>query len=151
MEVLNNTEENNFEEEADSRIKTRPVLLSVVCVLSFIGSGMMLFSFSMLGLFHDTFVQMKDLPQFQMAGMEVILATPPNIFLIGAFFYLATIFGTRQMWNLKKIGFHVYTLSQFALIFLSSFYIFSDHFPSGDLMLSASFVLLYAVFLKDMA
>ena len=147
---MNNTEENENRMEAGSRIKMRPVLLSIMCILTFIGSGMMFFSFSMLGLFHEKFVQMKNLPQLQMPGMDIMLATPPKVFLIGAIFYLSSFVGAFLMWKLRKPGFHIYTLSQFALLFLSSFYIFTDHFPAGDLMLSVSFVLFYAVFLKEM-
>jgi hypothetical protein len=151
LEALNNQDENNMDIRQEEEAKRRPFLLSFICVLSFIGSGMMLFSFGMLGLFHDTFVQMKDMPQLQMEGLDVVLATSPHLYLIGALIYLFSILGVLQIWKLKKTGFHIYTISQFALLFLTSFYLFPGRPIINDILVSASFVFFYAVYLREMS
>ena len=148
---MNNTEENNFDTRQEEGRKKRPFLLSFICVLSFIGSGLMLFSFGMMGIFHDIFVQMKDMPQLQMEGIDAVLATPPKLYLIGAIMYLFSIFGVWNMWKLKRIGFHIYTLSQFALLFLTSYFLFPGKPVINDILVSASFVFFYAVYLREMS
>jgi hypothetical protein len=136
--------------EQEIKNTTRPPLLTFLCVLTFIGSGLMMFSFMMLGLFYNTFVTTaleayKDLP-----GMDIIMGTPPWAFVVTALAYSLSLSGALLMWKMRKAGFHAYTLAQFVLLFLSSFIIYPGNISFGDLLLSLLFVLLYASHLRMM-
>lgn len=136
--------------DQETKNTVRPPLLTMLCLLSFIGSGMMLFSFMMLGLFYDTFVttaqeNYKDLP-----GLDIILGTPPWAFTLTALGYALSLTGAMYMWRLRKTGFHIYTLAQFFLLFITSFIIYPGNISFGDLLLSLMFVLMYASHLRIM-
>lgn len=128
----------------------RTSLLTLLCILSFIGSGLMLFSFLMIGLFYGTFAEISQNKAMQLPGADIILGTPPWAFLVTAFCYAMSLLGALYMWRLKKVGFHVYTLAQFFLLFLSSFVIYPASISFGDLLLSLMFVVLYATHLRLM-
>jgi hypothetical protein len=53
------------------------------------------------------------------------------------------------MWRLKKIGFHVYTISQLLIIVVSMIYL-GVSITSGGTFLSLAFIILYAMNLKSM-
>ncbi|MEI6575008.1 MAG: hypothetical protein WCO63_02400 [Bacteroidota bacterium] len=128
----------------------RTPLLSFLLILSFAGSGMMLFAFLMIGLFYDNFVLITQSPALIMPGKEIVVNTPPWAFFFGFLFYSLSLSGTIYMWQLKKTGFHIYTLSQFFLLFLSTYVIYPREITLGDLLFSVMFVLLYATHLKLM-
>lgn len=128
----------------------RPVFLSIICVLTFLGSGFMAMSFFFSGVFHQTILKISQSPGFQIPGIELFQNTPPWTFIIGSIFYAISLIGGIFIWNLKKIGFHLYTTSQIALLFLTSFYVYPGGLPSGDLLFTSSFVLLYSMHLKIM-
>jgi hypothetical protein len=142
--------EETHEQEKQVRPPARPVFLSVICILTFIGSGFMAMSFFFSGVFHDLIVKLSKSPELQFPGMELFQYTQPWAFLTGTLFYLASLAGSIFMWNLRKIGFHIYTSSQLALIFLTTFFIYPGGLPSGDLLISSTFILIYFMHLRFM-
>lgn len=128
----------------------RPTMLTVLCILTFIGSGMNLFSSLVIAGFYDTFVEIATefAEKFNLPGMDVIIEARPVFFLISAIFYAGSIAGAVLMLNLKKIGFHVYTTSQILLI-ITPMYFFHQSSPGiPDLLFAGIFVWLYAMNLK---
>lgn len=142
-------EENN-EQEKRVLPPVRPVFLSIICILTFIGSGFMAMSFFFSGIFHQLIIQITRQPEFQLPGMEMFENTPAWAFVTGSVFYLISFLGGIFIWNLKKVGFHLYTSSQIALLFLTSFYVYPGGLPSGDLLFTSSFILLYSMHLRIM-
>jgi hypothetical protein len=128
----------------------RPPMLTMLCVLTFIGSGLMMISFMMLGLFYDTFVTTAKETYKNLPGLDIILETPPWAFTLTALANALSFAGALLMWKMRKKGFHAYTLAQFILLFLSSFAIYPGSISFGDLLLSLMFVLLYASHLRVM-
>ena len=121
----------------------RPQLLTALCILSFIGSGMSGFSFFMVYSAYDDF-----LPQLQefagtFPGMEFIIKAPKNFFLAGFMLYSFSFFGVNLLWRLKKVGFHFYAGAQVALLLLPVIYIKDYPLPFLDGLLTALFVILY--------
>ena len=55
------------------------------------------------------------------------------------------------MWNLKKIGFHFYTIAQILLIIVSRVYMPQLPFPLFEIMISLVFITFYARNLKLMS
>jgi len=130
----------------------RPNLLTILCILTFVGSGLNLFSSIMVAAFFDQFaVLAQDFGEkFNLPGMELFLEAKPLYFLASALGYAIAITGAIMMFRLKKIGFHIYTTAQILLI-LVPMYFFHMSGPSIlDIILSGTFVILYSTNLKIM-
>ena len=136
-----------------SRI-SRPNMLTVLCILTFIWSGLFSFSSLMTFLLFDYVKSLapevaKIWKQPELADMFVHVS--PLFFACMAGISLLAIAGAIQMWKLRRIGFHVYTVAQILLI-IAPMYFFRRPGPSiPDVLISGVFVLLYAFNLKDMS
>ena len=60
------------------------------------------------------------------------------------------------MWNLRRIGFHLYTLSQLLVLVVTVLFLGKEHLLLGDVMFTLLFVIYYyfslrrlGVFVKD--
>lgn len=130
----------------------RPNLLTTLCILTFIGSGMNLFSSLVIAGFYDIFVEIAQefSQKFNIPGMEQILEARPIYFVVSAVFYAVSIAGAILMLQLKKIGFHVYTIAQILLVIAPMYFM---HLPGPgvpELLFSGLFILLYSMNLKIM-
>lgn len=125
-------------------------LLTFLCIITFISSGLMAFMELMVTLNYSSIVQMIESGEISMPGIEIFKNMPFNYFLLGFIFYATSVLGAIFMWNLKKIGFHVYTASQLALIISAVIYRPGEGFPVLDLILTVLFVILYASNLRFM-
>ena len=131
----------------------RPTLLTVLCILTFIGSGMNLFSGLVISGFYDVFVEIarEFSKKFNIPGIDLLLETKPLFFLVTAIFYAGSLAGAIFMIQLKKIGFHIYTIFQILLILAPMYFM---HLASPDLpalLFSGLFILLYSMNLKFMS
>lgn len=131
----------------------RPTLLTVLCILTFISSGMNLFSGLVIAGFYDIFVEIAQefAQKFNIPGIDLLLETSPMFFLVTAIFYAGSLSGAILMMRLKKIGFHVYTIFQILLILAPMYFM---HLPSPgfpELIFSGLFILLYSTNLKFMS
>lgn len=130
----------------------RPLLLTVLCILTFIGSGLNIFSSLFIGFFFEQFVSvaLEIAEKFNLPGVEAITQAPRAFFYSSALFYIGSLAGAVLMWNLKKVGFHMYTVSQILLI-IAPMYFMKLQGPSLlDVILSALFVILYSIHLRLM-
>ncbi len=130
----------------------RTRLLTILCILTFIGSGMNLISSFMIAAFYDTFVEVAKTfaEKFNLPGMEMIVESPPVFFLTTGLFYAASLTGALLMWNLKKAGFHVYTIAQILLVIAPMYFLKMQGPSMPDLLFSGTFVILYGMNLKTM-
>ncbi len=131
----------------------RPTMLTVLCILTFIGSGMNLFSSLVIAAFYDIFVEVAQefATKFSIPGIELLLETKPLFFLVTAIFYAGSLAGAILMLNLKKIGFHVYTISQILLVIAPMYFMHLASPGLPELLFSGLFVLLYSTNLKFMS
>ncbi len=137
-----------MEEQSDNILQQpgqskRPQLLTVLCILSFVGSSLSSFSFLMV---YSSYNEM--MPQIQefsatFPGIELIANAPRGFFLTGFFLYTFSFFGANLMWRLKKVGFHFYTAAQIAVLLLPLIYIKDYPLPLLDGIFSALFIILY--------
>jgi hypothetical protein len=131
----------------------RPVLLTILCVLTFLGSGLNLFASFLITIFYNTFQSVAgDISKaFDMPAMNMILNAKPAFFLVSSFVYALSALGALEMWKLRKRGFHLYTVSQILLIMMPM-YFFKLPVPSvPDIIFSAIFIILYSANLKHMS
>ena len=131
--------EENVQQEVTNQVKTeRPVLLTVLLILTFIGSGLGLL-FGLIGLFTAGNASgfLSGIP-----GMPSTALTTGMI--IGSIILAAaSLIGAILMWQLKQIGFYLYTLAQIVALIIT--------FTWFGLVISAIFVVLYAIHLKYMS
>lgn len=138
-------------EQQNKKSQTRPELLKVLCILSFVGSGMSLLSYGVLYLTHDLWKEafqqgvfdfvLKD--EEQIETFELLVGLPASYFLLQTLLFSASFFGVYKMWKLKKVGFHIYTISQILLLISLQLFISNAPFPWFPAMLTASFVFFY--------
>ena len=130
----------------------RPTLLTVICILTFIGSGMNMFSSLVIAGFYETFVQIAQefATKFNIPGMEILSEATPLFFLVSAILYAGSLAGAILMMNLKKTGFHLYTVSQILLILAPMYFLHQNSPGLADMLFSGIFILLYGMHLKLM-
>ncbi|MEI6173755.1 MAG: hypothetical protein WCR01_08380 [Bacteroidota bacterium] len=133
--------------------KKRPNLLTVLCILTFIGSGMNMFSSLVIAGFYDIFVQIAEefAKKFTIPGIEQLMEAKPAFFLVSGICYAGSVVGAILMMRLKKAGFHVYAIFQILLVLAPMYFM---HYPSPgipDVLFSGLFILLYSMNLKHMS
>lgn len=126
----------------------RPELLTILCILTFIGSGSSLIANGFLFLMFD---QVKEIIGQQevlsFLGSEIdlsfLLDIKPVFFLLQASLYFLSVVGAYQMFQLRKVGFHIYAVAQILLLIVPKVFIPALPFPFFELMISTVFVFLY--------
>ena len=135
----------------------RPDGLTLLCVLSFIGSGLAFLSnFMVFFIFpsipeimeSDEFIQMPNLEPELL--LEFLTSAGRSYFLIAAFLYLISIIGVYFMWKLRKTGIHFYAMAQIALLIIPLIFISTELSALPSLLFTVLFILLYSRFLKIM-
>ena len=144
------TEEYNIRGNIQSP-KKRPDLLSIVCILTFIGSGLGAFSNLVITTSFEETMELLNSSDFDFPGMALFKTASYGFFLTGTILYSTSLFGAIRMWKLHKIGFHFYVISQTLLFILPMIYIKEYPFPYIDLLITAFFIILYARNLKFMS
>jgi len=138
--------------------KKRTDLLTILCLLSFVGGGLSAFSNLIIYLSYDEIGQLmpeieKTLQDMDFEGTEFnqLLSGGKNYFLSGAVLNMISFAGVSRMWRLKKIGFHFYTAAHIFLFILP--FISFDNLPFNyaGLLLSAAFIYAYSAQLKHMS
>ncbi|NCA87170.1 MAG: hypothetical protein EOM83_16680 [Clostridia bacterium] len=121
----------------------RPQLLTILCILSYIGGTMGSFSFFMVFTAYHQLQPMIEEMGFNMPAMELYFSAGRNFFLAGAVFYFLSLIGVGMMWRLRKAGFHIYSASQVMILVMPLFYIHGFPFPFLDGIITALFIFLY--------
>lgn len=140
--------ENKLSEIKNTNQRARPELLTVLCVLTFIGSGS---SALANGFFFLTIEPVKALiaeqGTFSFMGtdlnLDFILDINPMFFLLQSITLIVSFIGALQMWNLRKVGFHLYTIAQILLLIFPKVFVPSLPFPFFEMMVTSVFVYLY--------
>lgn len=140
MDEMNNSEQD----------RKRPQLLSVLCVLSFIGSGLAAVSSFFTYLFYDVVVEAIATGEFdeELLALDFFATISKEYFILHGMLMVVSFTGVWQMWNLRRSGFHLYALSQILVLIVSSIYLYN---PAGispifDMLLTTLFILLYLRF-----
>lgn len=105
-------EENNQKEQR----KVRSSILTLLCVLTFIGSGLGTFTFIMVYMSYDEVMLAFEEVEKQFPQLEAFFHGGPKFFLTAGILYFISLMGAIQMWQLRKIGFHMYAAAQIFLL-----------------------------------
>jgi len=128
------------------------ILLKILCVFTYIGSGLGFISYGIIGLIHNFFSRnLKLIPDEQNRELiEMMLSAGRTFFFLNAILYAASFAGAVLLWRMKKAGFHVYTASQLLLLILPMAYIKGFPMPGTNIFLTILFIWGYSGFLKFM-
>lgn len=137
-------------EDNNRKSAKRPEMLKILCILTFIGSGLAIFSYSLSYLFFDEMKKIAGELNDQYSGIEEIFRGGKRFFLTGFVLYSISLAGARQMWNMRKIGFHLYTVAQIFILVLPVIMIKSYQLPLLSVLVSIVFVIGYYSNLKYM-
>ena len=138
---------NNMQEEQNKEIaeqKQRPQLLTILCILTFVGSGLGVAGFLMVSLNFEATMEALKVIYADMPEATMLLNAPREFYVISFFLSASSLIGAIMMWNLRKIGFHVYTSAQLIYLVIPLVYFGGDTNPLFNIMLTALFVYLYA-------
>jgi len=151
MENYNEHYEDYFEENK------RPGFLTLLCILTFIGSGYwLLFNLFVPASISTMLEIMHNTPSFSSGAFaegiqtfEQIAVTPIWQFYLLAFFCTTSILGAIYMLKMKTIGFHIYVISQLAQMCIGQFLIGGNFKPNiSSLFITLLFIGLYSIYYK---
>jgi len=126
-------------------------MLKILCIFTFIGSGLAMFSYLFTFLLFDEMQMMMEDMVEEYPGIEEIFSGGKQFFLTGFILYSVSFAGALQMWKLRKIGFHLYAVAQIFILILPVIMIKSYQLPFIGLLLSSAFVFGYYSNLKYMS
>ena len=123
----------------------RPTFLTVLCILTFIGSGLtaLLLLIGLVAAGAASGV-LSSIP-----GMGDIGGLGTGYFLIVLVLALASLYGAIMMWQLKKMGFYLYSGANVISLFIPMI-LASGKFPIFGLVITALFIILYGLNLKHL-
>lgn len=157
-------EQTNTNMDAAAMASKRPQFLTVLCILSFIGSGLWAllsiigmaasgWILGMMGIAVSSSVSADNMSSADVATTEAasgLLGMGTTffiiIFLISLIFAGLSLFGVVKMWQQKKAGFIIYTIVNGIVL---AAYIYSGSWLMAAV--SAAFIGMYAANLKSMA
>jgi len=146
MEEYPNYYENPMEENK------RPGFLTLLCVLTFIGSGAALLSNLITPVFLPIFIEaIRSNAMFAnlIETYEQMLEIPIWQYYFLAIFCATSILGAIYMLKMKRIGFHIYAISQVIQICIGQFLIGGAFKPNlFSLFVTLLFIGLYAIYYK---
>jgi len=126
--------------------------LTVLCILTFIWSGLNTFSYLFMSMFFKQIMLVAEevMEKFNLPEMELLLNAPQGFFLITGLLFAGSVTGSVYMWQLRKTGFHIYTISQI-LILIAQMYFLKLSGPSlPEFIITGIFIILYSTQLKLM-
>jgi hypothetical protein len=124
----------------------RPTLLTVLCILTFIGSGLGLLAYLLLAaLFGAMSDMLASIP-----GFSGLMTGGIALFAIMFLLAFVSLFGAIKMWGLKKIGFYMYAAAQILMIIVPFIFIPETPVSIFGIVITAAFIGLYASNLKVM-
>jgi hypothetical protein len=151
-------------------VRERPVFITVLCILSYIGNGFLILSSLMMLLMTGFFRNIWNLALENGEAMEeagaftnvifdkmlLMLDYMPLMGAVGLVAALINLLGVFRMWNLKRSGFYIYSVTEllpvlFNLVIytmiLGAMGLFMSIF---NLIIPVLFVILYGLNLKYM-
>lgn len=128
----------------------RTDLLTVLCVLTFIGSGLAAFSNLFIYLSFEEMITIIDEYEVEIPGFDMMMSGGKRFFITGFILYNFSWVGALQMWKQRKIGFHLYTGAQIFILLLPVIMIPAYPFSIFSLLFTAVFIGGYALNLKFM-
>ena len=144
--------DNNIEQQI---FQTRRRNLRIILVLSIIGSGLSFFAYLIYGLTLPVLKSMYQsgsmaFPSEMTVYIESLLETPRTFFVCCALLNGLSLTGVILMWNLRKSGFHLYTLSQLLILLITLLFLGKERVALGNIMFTILFIAYYYIALRNL-
>jgi len=144
--------ENMHEGQVEQVKIKRPPGLTILCIMSMAGSGLSaISSFFIAAAFEQLpeAVKQTGLPEAD-AMLTMITSAGKSFFVIMGILYAVSLWGVIAMFLLRKPGFHLYTSSQLIMLIVPSLMISGFSLPFSNVLLTATFIVAYALNLRIM-
>lgn len=130
----------------------RSSFLTTICILSYIGSGLSIIGGLFYMAFYDLILNLfaSNESELYQAMYESISTLSRGYFGAETLFAATSLTGVLLMWNLKKIGFHIYTISNILALSLPLLFGVGSFNFANLLLVTGPFVAMYASQLKNM-
>lgn len=130
-------------------------LLHILLVLTFIGAGFSAIVYFTTSLFMPQMAAVYEanpsmLPVEMRTMMERFFDVPRLYYAAYAAVYVLELAGAVLMWNLRRSGFHCYTIARILLLLLPLLFLGRSYVGWGDAMFAALFVAAYHMLLKPL-
>lgn len=140
------------EQEPASTPVIRPRGLTVICILTFIFSGLSSISFLFCSLYYDFLPELIKKSPFSkdVSGIEVLTNASIWFFILNGLLFGLSLAGAILMFSLRKVGFHLYTVAQILLLIIPLVYMTGFKTDFSNITITTVFILLYATHLRIM-
>lgn len=143
----------NFENGSQQETPKRPMFLTILCILTFISTGLAALSSLIMPFVADKIVElMQAAPDYDEAqaqqGIQVLTAGW-SYYGLTFILALASFTGAFLMWKLKKVGFHVYAISNLVLLFVPTL-VLGIAVTIPGILLTVLFIGLYGINFKHL-
>jgi len=141
-------------EQVTQQENKRPTLLTVLCILSFIGAGFGILGYITAGIIGGAASAAGSLSTDPDAALAADVAGEVGSSLlifavIGLVVTLISLFGVIKMWKLQKQGFYIYVGASI-VAFIMTLLMTPVGFPVMPLVFMIVFIVLYGMNLKHM-
>lgn len=127
--------------------------LTLICILTFAGSGILSLSMLLLFAIYDQIPFILSAADTQLKERELILLienAPRYYFLIISIIQAISLTGAIIMWNLRKVGFHIYTTAQLLLLLVPFFILPGYTVLISEAIITAVFIAAYRLNMYEM-
>ena len=138
------------ENQNNTQGMVRSSVLTFLCILTFIGSGLGTFTMTMVYLsYDDVLLAYEDLKD-QLPEITAFFRGGPKFFLTQGILYFISLMGAIQMWKLRKIGFHMYAAAQIFMLIVPIVIIDSSMISIVEVLITFGFIGAYFSQIKMM-
>ena len=138
---------------SEEKSPKRPVILTVLCILTFISAGMGIVSSFVTPLLSDLIVDfLKTTPTMDQAMKDeslLLLQAGWGYYMVTLVLMAGPLTGAILMWNLNKKGIHFYAIANLGLLFVPTLML-GISISWVSIMFTSFFIALYASNLKLM-
>ncbi len=142
-----------IENENTAEQVKRPKFLSVLCILTFIFTGLGSLSCIITPLTSEMvkefMINAPNYDEVQMADSLKVIEARWGYYMLTLALTIGSMVGAILMWKLKKNGFHFYAFSNLAILFVPTL-VLGIAISWVSIILSIAFIGMYAIHLKFM-
>ncbi|HKL33793.1 MAG TPA: hypothetical protein VJ919_14735 [Tangfeifania sp.] len=129
-----------------NKAKNRPALLSALCILTFIGSGVAFLGYFAASLFFD---QTKEII-VEYSSMHSAEGLSPLYFTALMALYALSLTGAIRMWKLHRDGLFLYIIAQLIIMFLPVIFIDWSAFSTTNAIFTTVFIIGYSINIRHL-
>lgn len=124
----------------------RPDLLSALCILSFVGSGLAFIGYFLASLFFEKTSELI----IKFSNWHTVEAISPLYFTVIMALSAGSLIGAIRIWKLHKDGFYLYIFAQLAIMFLPVIWINWAAFSNTNVIFTGIFFIGYGINFKHL-